>query len=99
MPQAVRTPVKEPGPAPKAMASHCLSARPASASKDCTMGKMDWEWVRTPDDSRVSTVSPFNKAQDAISDEVSIARMIDIPYFNPSRSPSSTATAATGECG
>jgi len=81
MPHAVRTPVNEPGPAPKAMASHCASVTPASASSSCTIGKIDCEWVRTPDDSRDSMVAPFSKAQEAVSDEVSIARISDIPVF------------------
>ena len=36
--QAVRRPVNEPGPRPKAMALKSLSDRPACASKACTAG-------------------------------------------------------------
>src|SRR5476649_1326514 len=63
------------------MASQSARLRPASASNSCTIGKMDWEWVRTPDDARERTASPRSKAQDASSEEVSIASMVDIAYF------------------
>jgi hypothetical protein len=64
------------------MASQSRRAIPASASNSCIIGKTDWEWVRTPDETRLSTDSPRSSAQEASSDEVSMARIIGIPYFN-----------------
>jgi hypothetical protein len=83
MPQAVRTPVNEPGPEPKAIASQSFSAMPASASNSWTIGSIDWEWVRTPSETREMTESPRSSAQEACSDDVSMARMVSMPYFNP----------------
>ncbi len=96
-PQAVRTPVNDPGPAPKAMASQSASAMPASRSSSCTIGRIDCEWVRTPAVARAMTVSLTSSAQDASSAEVSMARMVGIPYFNRSagRHPCRPAFPAT----
>jgi hypothetical protein len=58
---------------------------PASASSSWIIGKTDWEWVRTPFETRLMTASPRSRAQEAVSDEVSMARILGIPYFNPTR--------------
>jgi hypothetical protein len=47
------------------------------------MGSTAWEWVRTPDDSRKVTRSPRSKAQEAISEDVSIARMVAMAGILP----------------
>ena len=52
--------------------------------------------VRTPEDARLVTVAPRNRATEAASDEVSMATMVKvlglveivgIPHFNPVRRP------------
>ena len=54
---------------------------PACANRLCTMGSRVWECVWKPDASRTSTSLPCNKAAEASSEEVSIARIMAIPHF------------------
>lgn len=61
-PVAMRTPVKLPGPRPKAMASSALNVSPLSASTSCTMGNNSAACSRGASCERACTVSPSSRA-------------------------------------
>ena len=81
IPHAVRRPVKDPGPHPKAMASQPATVRLFFSSSFCNMGSAVSEWFENPSLEADWTVSPHIRATEAMSDEVSMAIIVDIPVL------------------
>jgi hypothetical protein len=69
---AIRNPVKEPGPRPKAIASRSRSETPAPRSNSCTIGRISAWCSRGRSSTSSCTVSPSPSATEQRDVEVSI---------------------------
>ena len=72
-PQAMRNPVNDPGPAPKAMPSNCTSVNPACVSNSCNIGRRSSECRCPAKTSRLRNSPSIQSAIEQYSEEVSKA--------------------------
>src|SRR5215472_15067263 len=72
-PQAMRSPVNDPGPAPKANPSSSASAMPSSVSSSCTIGRSSSEWRCPASSTRSRHDAPSPRATVHCSVEASSA--------------------------